>query len=66
MQLEGIDAGQEIPREAFDELIMEAADISPKTLEDYVRRGKSGGYWTVNAKHGKGGRGSVVFLGEAS
>lgn len=55
-----------MPRGAFDDMLMVGADISPKTVEDYIRRGKAEGYWTVNAAHGKGGRGSVVFYGEAA
>lgn len=59
----GVSPGQQLPRDAFDDLIMVGCQVGPDSLTNYVTQGKAHGYWEVEAKHGKGGRGFVRFLG---
>lgn len=59
----GVQRGQELPRACFDDLIMVGCDVGPDSVNNYLAQGRAYGYWEVQAKHGKGGRGTVTFLG---
>jgi hypothetical protein len=59
----GVTPGTELPRDCWDECVMVACGVGPGSLDNYMRQGKALGYWSSNPKHGKGGRGTVTFLG---
>lgn len=63
LQALGVRPGAQLPREAFDDLVMVGCEVGPDSITNYLAQGKAYGYWTVQEKHGRGGRGTVTFLG---
>lgn len=63
LEAEGVAPGQDLSREFMDDAIMVGCMVGPHSVENYLRQGTAFGFWRTNPKHGRGGRGSVTFLG---
>jgi hypothetical protein len=58
---EGVTAGEQIPRDVWDDLMIVAMDIGPTSINSYNRRGEAQRLWRVVEAHGRSGRGHVIF-----
>lgn len=59
---EGLPQGFRVPRDSWDVMIMDSMGVgSEKSIFTYTRMGVLKGYWTVVEKHGRGGRGYVIY-----
>lgn len=63
LEEEGILHGQELPRDFMDDAIIATCQVGPDSVQNYITHGRALGYWVTNPKHGRGGRGTITFLG---